>query len=129
MLLLTIFKFSTDVFLGPTRACGLRHGDVGRRFPVFPVLRAENATPPMCGIFYKATVMAVLLFGSEIWNLAPSSLKRLEGFHIRAAWRLAGTGPWQNPDGSWTYPDTDAVMETVVAQYFPLRGGASAAYL
>ncbi|KAL7425657.1 hypothetical protein ACHAXH_000220 [Discostella pseudostelligera] len=36
-------------------------------------------------------------------NLAPSSLKRLEGFHIRAG----------NPDGLWTYPDTDTVMESV----------------
>ena len=73
----------------------------------------RTSTPRTCGAFYKATVMAVLLFGSETWNLAPSSLKRLEGFHIRAAWHMAGTGPRQNPDGSWTYPDTDAVMETV----------------
>ena len=89
------------------------------------VLRAENATPRTCGVFYKATVMAVLLFGSETWNLAPSSLKRLEGFHIRAAWRMAGTGPRRNPDGSWTYPDTDAVMETVglrsISHYVEVR--------
>ena len=69
--------------------------------------------------------MAVLLFGSETWNLAPSSLKRLEGFHIRAAWRMAGTGPRRNPDGSWTYPDTDAVMEAVglrsISHYVEVR--------
>ena len=29
------------------------------------VLRAENAAPKVCGVFYKATVQAVLLFGSE----------------------------------------------------------------
>ncbi len=62
---------------------------------------------------YKATVMAVLLFGSETWNLAPSSLKRLEGFHHWAAWRMAGKQPRLNPDGSWTYPDTEAVMKEV----------------
>jgi hypothetical protein len=52
------------------------------------VLRAENATPKMCGMFYKATVQAVLLYGSEMWSLSPSSMKRLEGFHICAAWRM-----------------------------------------
>ena len=30
------------------------------------VLRAENASPKVCGVFYKATVQAVLLFGSEM---------------------------------------------------------------
>ena len=89
------------------------------------VLRAEDATPRTCGVFYKATVMAVLLFGSETWNLAPSSLKRLEGFHIRAAWRMAGKGPRLNPDGSWTYPDTEEVMKEVglrsISQYVEVR--------
>ena len=33
------------------------------------VLRAENASPRVCGLFYKATVQAVLLFGSETWNM------------------------------------------------------------
>ncbi len=50
------------------------------------VLRAENASPKVCGVFYKATIQAVLLFGSETWNLALSGLKCLEGFHMRAAW-------------------------------------------
>ena len=89
------------------------------------VLKAENATPRVCGVFYKATVMAVLLFGSETWNLAPSSLKRLEGFHHRAAWRMAGTGPRLNPDGSWTYPNTEAVMKEVglrsISHYVEVR--------
>ena len=57
--------------------------------------------------------MAVLLFGSETWSLAPPSLKRLEGFHIWATWGMAGKGPWLNPDGSWTYPDTEVVMQEV----------------
>jgi hypothetical protein len=49
------------------------------------VLRAENALPKVCGVFYKAVVQAVLLFGSETWKLSPASLKSLEGFHFRAA--------------------------------------------
>jgi hypothetical protein len=29
------------------------------------VLRSENALPKVCGVLYKATIQAVLLFGSE----------------------------------------------------------------
>ena len=53
------------------------------------LLRTDNATPRVCGMFYKATIQAVLLFGSETWNLTPTAMKQLEGFHVRAAWRMA----------------------------------------
>ena len=75
------------------------------------VLRAENASPRTCGMFYKATVQAVLLYGSETWSLSPSSQKRLVGFHIRAAWRMSGLRPEKKPDGSWTYPRSAEVLE------------------
>ena len=52
------------------------------------ILRAENASPRMCGIFYKAAAQAILLFGSETWNLTSSALKHLKRFHIWAAWRM-----------------------------------------
>ncbi len=64
------------------------------------VLRAENASPKVCGVFYKAVVQAVLLFGSEMWKLSPASLKSLEGFHIRAARQMAGIQPTWDPDGT-----------------------------
>jgi hypothetical protein len=57
------------------------------------MIRAENASPRVCGVFYKATIQMILLFGSEIWNLSRVSLKSLEGFHIRAAWHMAGKRP------------------------------------
>jgi hypothetical protein len=57
------------------------------------LLRAENASPKVSGVFYKATVQAVLLFGSEMWKLSPLNLKSLEGFHIRAARWMAGMQP------------------------------------
>ena len=44
------------------------------------VLRTESTTPKL----------AMLLFGSETWNLAQSSLKQLKGVHILAAWCMAG---------------------------------------
>ena len=44
------------------------------------VLRSENATSRVCGMFYKATVQAVLLFGAETWNVSTAMLARLEGW-------------------------------------------------
>ena len=90
------------------------------------VLRAEHATARVCGKFYKATVQAVLLFGSETWNLTPPLLKSLEGFHLRAAWRMAHVHkPVSNPDRSWTYPATEDVMEEtglrLIAHYVDVR--------
>ncbi len=53
---------------------------------ILRVLRAENANARTCRMFYTATVQAVLLYESETWSLSPTSIKRLEGFHIRTAW-------------------------------------------
>ena len=83
---------------------------------VSQVLRAENASSKVCGVFYKATIQAVLLFGSEPWNLAPSGLACLEGFHLRAAWRMSGKGPKRLPDGTWRYPNSEAVLREVELQ-------------
>ncbi len=77
------------------------------------ILRAENASSKVCGVFYKATVQAVLLFGSEMWKLSPLSLKSLEGFHIWAAHCMAGKMPTRNPDGTWTYPSLRDVLKAV----------------
>jgi hypothetical protein len=63
-------------------------------------------------MFFMATVQAVL-YGSETWSLAPSSLKRLEGFHICAAWQVAGKRPARNEDGLWTYPHSEEVLMAV----------------
>ncbi len=67
----------------------------------------------MCGMFYKATVQSVLLYGSETWSLSPLSMKRLEGFHIRAAWQMSGKRPEQKEDGSWMYPCSEGVLQAV----------------
>jgi hypothetical protein len=80
------------------------------------VLRAENASPKVCGVFYKATVQAVLLFGSETWKSSPLSLKSLEGFHIRAAHCMAGKMPTKNQDGMWKYPSSRVVLKAVGLQ-------------
>ena len=74
-------------------------------------LRAENAFPQVFGMFYKATIQAVLLFGSEMRNISPASVHSLEGFHLRAARHMAGMMPQRSPNGTWTYPDTEEVLE------------------
>jgi hypothetical protein len=40
-------------------------------------------------------------------------LKSLEGFHIRAAPRMAGMQPTRNPDGTWKYPSSKDVLKAV----------------
>ncbi len=80
---------------------------------VYCVLRAENVSPKVSGGFYKATVQAVLLVGSELWKLSPLSLNSLEGFHLRAACCMVGMQPTQNPKGTWTYHSSKDVLKVV----------------
>jgi hypothetical protein len=53
------------------------------------VLRGENTAPRIAAKFYKAVVQAVLLYGSEMWNLTNLALVRLEGFQVCAAYKMA----------------------------------------
>ena len=67
-------------------------------------------------MFYKATVQAILLYGNETWNLSPTSFKRLEGFHIRVAWRMTGMRLERKANGSWSYPRSKEVLEAASLQ-------------
>ena len=99
------------------------------------LLRAEGASPRVSGMFYKAVVMAILLFSSETWNLTPTALKRLEGFHIRHAYRMAKVNkPRRNPHtGVWTYPASADVLEEVglhtIAEYIEVQRQTIAKYI
>jgi hypothetical protein len=97
------------------------------------MIRAENASPHACSIFYKATVQSILLFGSKTWNLSPVSLKCLEGFHLRATWHMAGKRPKKLPDGTWTYPNSAAVLDKVglktIAHYISVQREHIASYI
>jgi hypothetical protein len=76
------------------------------------VLRGENAAPRVAAKFYKAVVQSVLLYGSEPWNLTETMLARLEGFHIRAAYRMARKHkPHKGLFGNWIYPSTKDLLE------------------
>jgi hypothetical protein len=57
-------------------------------------------------------VQSVLLYGSETWVLSPAAMARLEGFHIRAAYRMAKEHvPRRGPNLQWVYPSSEAVLE------------------
>jgi len=77
------------------------------------VLRAENVPPRIAVEFYKAVVQAVLLYGSEMWVLSTAALASLEGFHIRAAYRMAAVRhkPRRGPGNRWVYPKSKDVLE------------------
>jgi hypothetical protein len=66
------------------------------------VLRSENASPSIAARFYQAIVQAILLYGSKTWVISRTTLARLEGFHIRAAYRMAKTNkPKRGPGNVW----------------------------
>eukprot|EP00957_Ditylum_brightwellii_P181368 13815834-Ditylum_brightwellii.AAC.1 len=81
------------------------------------VLGGENASPRVCGTFYRATVQAVLLYGSESWNITLTAMRMLEGFHAKAAWQMATVNrPERQLDDTWVYPATEDVLEEVGLQ-------------
>ena len=49
------------------------------------VLTREGAAPKVMGMFYKAVVMSVLLYGVETWVVSSPMLQALRGFHNRVA--------------------------------------------
>ena len=74
------------------------------------VLRRQEVPPPVAGMFYQAAVAAVLLYGSESWNLPPSGIKVLEGFHVESARRLTGIRPQRQTVGPWVFPKSEDVL-------------------
>ena len=76
------------------------------------VLRAENVPPRVAAKFYKAVVQAVLLYGSETWVLSTTALASLEGFHIRAAYRMVVRHkPRRGPGNRWIYLKLKDMLE------------------
>ena len=83
---------------------------------------------------YQAVIQAILLFGSETWVTTPSMMKVLNGFHIRAAYRMSKLyKPKENDDGTWTYPATKDVLEELgletIDHYIEKRRNSIAEYV
>ena len=86
------------------------------------ILSREGATPRVSGLFYKAVVQSVLLYGSETWVLDKAKLQALSGFHNRVARRLSGRMPRFRPGpgaGTWEYPPIEEALE--IAGLFTLE--------
>ena len=54
------------------------------------ILRREGAAPRVYGLFSKAVVHAVLLFGAENWAVKSHIDKSLGGFQTQVARRITG---------------------------------------
>ena len=75
------------------------------------ILRREGATPRILGIFFKAVVQQVLLFGAETWVVTPKMERVLSAFLHRAARRLTGRKARREKDGDWHYPSLEGAMK------------------
>ena len=54
------------------------------------ILIREGAAPRVFGLFFKAVIQAVLIFGEETWVITPRTGKALEWFQNQAARWLTG---------------------------------------
>jgi hypothetical protein len=98
------------------------------------VLWSENTSPIVSVKFYLAVVQAILLYGSKTWVISPHAMARLEGFHIRAAWRMAKTHkPRQGPQNEWVYLRLEDVLQEsgmkTIAGYVQIRRQTIAVYI
>jgi hypothetical protein len=71
-------------------------------------------------------VQAVLLYCSKTWVLLTAALASLEGFHIRAAYRMAVRHkPRRGPGNRWIYPKSKDVLEecemSTLEEYITVR--------
>jgi hypothetical protein len=57
------------------------------------VLVRDGASTRAMGLFYKAIVQAVLLYGCKTWTLTNPMIKALESFHHKVARRILGKMP------------------------------------
>ena len=54
------------------------------------ILGREGANPKASGMFFKAVVQAVLIFGAETWVMTPHMGRSLGGFQHRVARLITG---------------------------------------
>jgi exonuclease III len=96
-----------------------------------PLLKTGVA-PKFVGMFYKAIVQSVLLYGCETWVITPPMLKILEGFHHRIARRITNKMPHLQ-HGTWVYPPLQEALTEAglfpIATYISRRQSTIAQYL
>jgi len=89
------------------------------------LLTRRGASRHVMGLFYKATVQAVLLHGAETWTLTQPLLRLLTSFHHRCARYLARMYNVQHADGTWSAPPSalarDAAGLFTIEEYIQRR--------
>jgi len=95
-------------------------------------LANDGASPRAAGMFYKAIVQSVLLYGCETWVLTEPMLKVLRGFHHRVARRITNKQPYLQ-NGDWIYPPLDEALDAAnlepIDEYIRRRQNHIAQYL
>jgi hypothetical protein len=74
------------------------------------------------------------LYGSETWNLNKSTMARLDGFHVCAAYKMARKHRLKRgAHGVWVHPTTADVLEEcgikTIAEYIQVRRQTIATYV
>ena len=72
------------------------------------ILIREGSAPRVYGLFFKAVVQAVLLFGADTWVFIPRMGKALGGFQTQVERRLTGQLLRRTPYGIWRYTSAAA---------------------
>jgi len=75
------------------------------------LLHGEGAHPRIFGMFHKAVVQTVLLFGCESWTMTDAMWTALKGFHHRAARRMADMMACRGPGGGWICPSLEEALK------------------
>ncbi len=75
------------------------------------LLMRQGASRTAMGLFYKATVQAILLHDAETWALTQPLLRMLRSFHHCCARYLAWMINMQNNDGTWIIAPLQAARD------------------
>ena len=91
---------------------------------IMRVLDKDRVPAPVGSMFYQAVIVAVLLYGLELWCLSSLALDVLEGFHVEAAGWITGMRP-KKRDKTWVYPKSATVLEVArlrtVGEYITIQ--------
>ena len=75
------------------------------------ILGREGANSRVSGVFLKAVVQAVLLFGSETWVMTPCMVQDLGSFQHGVERGITRRQTRKREEGGWEYPLLAAAME------------------
>ena len=114
----TLFKYSGQVMTMGDDDClavmiklkNLRKS----RAQLMRILVREGVNLRVSGMFFKAVVQVVLLFGSETWVMTPCMEWDLGILQHRVVQRITGRQPGRHEEGGWDYPHLVTAMEEAV---------------